>query len=197
MQEIKRIMAVFGLAVAFCLVIASMVQAQQVLPKTPIWQITKDGKTSVPWKNYKPNPRFAIYDSGTPLDTTDDMVLDKETRLIWQRRPDTATTSDWGAAVTHCYQLEVGGRKGWRLPTIEELASLIDTTNSNPALPTNHPFSTVTSGFYWSATTCIATGCTNHAWRIGIHDGAVGVETKTDADFRAWCVRGGFGYDGY
>jgi hypothetical protein len=74
---------------------------------------------------------------------------------------------------------------------------LIDTKNSNPALPSNHPFAIVTPGFYWSATTCIATGCTNHAWRVGIHDGTVGAEIKTNADFRAWCVRGGHGYDGY
>jgi hypothetical protein len=198
MQETKRIMAIFGFAAAFCFVIASMAQAQgSILPKKPTWQITTDGIYSVIWKTNKPNPRFAIYNSGTPGDTTDDMILDKETSLVWERSPDTTTTSDWGAAVTHCYQSEIGGRKGWRLPTIEELSSLISTINSNPALPSGHPFSIVTPGFYWSATTCIATGCTNHAWRVGIHDGAVGAEIKTDADFRAWCVRGGHGYDGY
>jgi len=198
MQETKRIVAIFGLAVAFCFVIASMAQAQGAnLPKEPIWQITTEGNHSVFWKNHNPNRRFAIYNSGTPGDTTDDMVLDKETSLVWERSPGATATSDWGAAVTHCYQLEVGGRKGWRLPTIEELATLIDMANADPALPSNHPFSVVTPGFYWSATTCIATGCTNHAWRVGIHDGAVGPEIKADADFRAWCVRGGHGYDGY
>jgi Protein of unknown function (DUF1566) len=201
MQETKRIMAIFCLAVAFCFVIASMAQAQGAnLPKEPIWQITTDGNHSVFWKNYNPNRRFGIYNSGTPGDITDDMVLDKETNLVWERSPTVLPTSDWGEAVTHCYQLEVGNRKGWRLPTIEELATLIDTAHLlvPPALPSNHPFDIPEgSGFYWSATTCIATGCTNHAWRVGIHDGAVGVETKADADFRAWCVRGGHGYDGY
>jgi len=201
MQETKRIIAILGFAAAFCFVIASMAQAQGAnLPKKPIWQITTDGNHSVFWKNYNPNRRFAIYNSGTPGDITDDMVLDKETNLVWERSPAVLPTSDWGEAVTHCYQLEVGNRKGWRLPTIEELATLIDTTHLlvPPALPSNHPFDIPEgSGFYWSATTCIATGCTNHAWRVGIHDGAVGVETKADADFRAWCVRGGHGYDGY
>ena len=198
MKETKRIMAILGFAAAFCLVIASMAQAQTVVPKTPIWQITnRGGIYSVTWSNHTPNPRFAIYKSGTPGDPLDDMVVDRETGLVWERSPIAVTTSDWGAAVTYCYQRTLGGRKGWRLPTVEELASLIDTTNSFPALPDNHPFSVVTQGFYWTATTCIATGCTNHAWRVGIHDGAVGAEIKTDADFYVWCVRGGHGYDGY
>jgi len=29
------------------------------------------------------------------------------------------------------------------------------------------------------------------SWRVGIHDGAVGPEQRQNADFRAWCVRGG------
>jgi len=198
MQETKRIIAILGFVAAFCFVIAPMAQAQTVVPKTPIWQITnRGGIYSVTWSNHTPNPRFAIYKSGTSDDPIDDLILDRETGLVWERIPDTATSSDWGAAVTHCYQLELGGRKGWRLPTIEELSSLIDTTNSFPALPDNHPFNTVAQGYYWSATTCIATACTNHAWRVGIHDGAVGAEIKTDPDFYAWCVRGGHGYDGY
>jgi len=70
-------------------------------------------------------------------------VLDRETGLVWEQSPDT-DTRNWFNALVHCYQREVGGRKGWRLSTIEELASLVDTSNSSPALPTGHPF-TLTS----------------------------------------------------
>jgi hypothetical protein len=31
------------------------------------------------------NPRFAVYDPGTPADETYDLVLDKETGLVWAR----------------------------------------------------------------------------------------------------------------
>ena len=44
--------------------------------------------------------------------------------------------------------MTVGGTKGWRLPSVAELASLVDPANSNPALPTGHPFSNVQSPFY-------------------------------------------------
>ena len=69
----------------------------------------------------------------------------------------------WGDAISHCYRLEVGGRRGWRLPTIEELASLVDTSQPAPTLPAGNPFSNVQSFVYWSATT---THNTSVAWNV-------------------------------
>ena len=37
--------------------------------------------------------------------------------------------------------------------TVEELASLVDSTQGPPTLPNGHPFNDVQSNFYWSATT--------------------------------------------
>jgi len=43
----------------------------------PIWKLTQDGTTlSVLWVDAI-NPRFAIYDNGTPTNANDDVVLDK------------------------------------------------------------------------------------------------------------------------
>ena len=81
-----------------------------------------------------------------------DAVLDKETGLVWEHIPDTETR-EWNAALIHCYIRELGGRRGWRLPTYEELTSLIDLNNleGNPDLSPGHPFSVLT-GSYWSTT---------------------------------------------
>ena len=81
----------------------------------------------------------------------DAAVLDKETGLVWEKSPDT-TTRTWATASAYAYSKTVGGRKGWRLPTVEELASLVDPTTI-PVLPSGHPFTNVRSGHYWSATT--------------------------------------------
>lgn len=120
-------------------------------------------------------------------------ALDKETGLVWEKSPDT-TARTWYEAKIYCYQKEVGGRKGWRLPTVEELASLVDTTQSNPTLPSGHPFVNVQSSPYWSSTT-YATD-TSRAWHVGMLSGYVDYSVKGTYSF-VWCVRGGQGHDAY
>ncbi len=123
----------------------------------------------------------------------DEAVLDRETGLVWERSPDT-TQRTWASAIAHCYAEEVGGRKGWRLPTIEELASLIDTTQPAPTLPAGHPFLNVQSDWYWSATT--SPFSTSSAWVVNFNNGIVGSLDESNG-FYVWCVRGGHGYDAY
>lgn len=83
-----------------------------------------------------------------------DAVLDRETGLVWERSPSTDTFA-WENARLYCAQKAVGGRGGWRLPAFNELASLVDPTIIDPAvprLPKGHPFRDVQAGDYWSAT---------------------------------------------
>jgi hypothetical protein len=119
-------------------------------------------------------------------------VLDRETGLVWERSPDT-TTRTWVNAQSHCNTRTVGNRKGWRLPTIQELASLIDpTVATSPTLPAGHPFTNVQSSFYWSASTDASD--TSRAWGVNLLNGNVNSVDKTLALF-VWCVRGGPGVD--
>jgi len=85
-------------------------------------------------------------------------VLDKETGLVWAKMPDSIQRT-WLAAIDYCTQLNLGGRMGWRLPAVEELATLIDRSNTNlstPAIPIGHPFQNIKLGPYWSFTTQIS-----------------------------------------
>ncbi len=121
-------------------------------------------------------------------------VLDKETGLVWEKSPSTLAYT-WVSAIAHCASLEVGGRKGWHLPTIEQLASLVDKTQSNPSLPSGHPFSNVQSGgFYWSATTYTAP---TYAGYVYFYNGNVNGFDKQTVSISAWCVRGGQSHDTY
>lgn len=117
-------------------------------------------------------------------------VLDRETGLVWEQSPST-TPDNWYNQSSHCINSNTGGRTGWRLPTIQELLSLVDRSQSNPSLPSGHPF-TVLSVFFWSATT--DAGNTSLAWfvRLGVGDVFGGVKVGTNV---AWCVRGGSGVD--
>ena len=139
------------------------------------------------WSQHLTKGRFTVL----PLFNSD-AVFDKETGLVWEKTPSTGV-GDWFNRLTRCYNLEVGGRKGWRVPTIEELASLVDTSQANPSLPLGHPFINVQSSFYWSATTFADVASV--AWVVSFVSGVVGGDDKTDG-LCVWCVRGGQGIDG-
>ncbi len=73
-------------------------------------------------------------------------VLDRNTGLVWEKSPD-ATTTTWDSARFFCLNRTTGGQKGWRLPSVHELASLIDPSVAppGPTLPPGHPFTNVLS----------------------------------------------------
>jgi hypothetical protein len=128
-------------------------------------------------------------------------VLDKETQLVWEKSPLT-TSHLWDftagfseSALVQCTSRTTGGRKGWRLPSVHELASLVDPTNSNPSLPTGHPFTTVQSFYYWSATT--SAGLPTHAWFVTFGSGHVDHGPKDGVSVHVWCVRGGMNAEQY
>lgn len=118
-----------------------------------------------------------------------DAVLDKETGLVWERSPQTTAVSSSNVRLT-CANKAVGGRKGWRLPSVTELASLVDPSvaSPGPTLSSGHPFLNVQSTNYWSA----SAHAENPAlmWGVGFGNGAVLGLSKA-FDQRAWCVRGG------
>jgi Protein of unknown function (DUF1566) len=120
-------------------------------------------------------------------------VLDKETGLVWQKSLSTSKFR-WYEAVVHCYNLELGGRFGCRLPTVEELQSLADPAQENPALPNGHPFENVQSDAYWTAGTSVYTELS--AWFVNMYYGTSYFDAK-DHDNYVWCVRGGHGDDTY
>jgi hypothetical protein len=124
-------------------------------------------------------------------------VLDKETGLVWERSPDSANTFSWFAARGHCMARTTGNHKGWRMPSVHELASVIDPSVAfpGPALPVGHPFLTVQSAPYWTATT--NAGFPDIAWYVHFNNGGVSTGAKSSGTGLAWCVRGGMNADVY
>jgi hypothetical protein len=125
-------------------------------------------------------------------------VLDRETGLVWEQSPTAPptipNTFNWGNAQFHCINLNAGGRTGWRLPTIQELLSLVDRSVSpGPTLPSGHPFGNVQSSVYWSAATFA--GFASGAWVVNFGFGNVGNGFDKGDSYFAWCVRGGQGVD--
>src|SRR3989442_6525851 len=115
-------------------------------------------------------------------------VRDNETGLVWEKEP-SPTLQIWPNARGFCATKTVGGRKGWRLSSIEELASLIDPSvpSPGPTLPPGHPFLNVQQDAYWAATT--DANISTNAWGGDFNNGSVNAFIKTFT-LLVWCVRG-------
>jgi hypothetical protein len=130
-------------------------------------------------------------------------VLDKETGLVWEKAPaPDFIPKSWESSVAHCLTLSKGGRRGWHIPTAEQLLSLVDPTTQYPslALPNGHPFGYVDRSFYyWSSTT--SSNDPGRAWLVKfINEGFSNISTAykgPETSALVWCVRGGQSHDGY
>lgn len=119
-------------------------------------------------------------------------VLDHETGLVWEQAPP-ATDFSWAAAVDACYRKVLGDRRGWRLPAVEEQATLATPGFGNPALPDGHPFSGSLDGTFWTITSHADDN--RNAYGVFMLDGSIAVGNKQLDRAQAWCVRGGRGPD--
>jgi hypothetical protein len=145
-----------------------------------------------------PSPRFTDNGNGT--------VTDNLTGLIWLKNANCTDTVggiakasgylDWANALVWSNNLASGScglsdgstAGQWRLPSGNELASLMDLSKYSPALPAGHPFASVRSSGYWSGSTYA--GSTANAWVVGMDVGYVGGSSKTFS-YYVWPVRAG------
>ena len=156
----------------------------------PIWDMTEAA-----WVDYVPNHRFAIWAAAT-ASPDDDAVFDKETGLVWERSPATDKKTLQGAVVYSTTKV-VARRKGWRLPAIEELLSLVNPIAKGSTLPAHHPFVNVKLDyFYWSLTRGIPTlNEQNLVWGYNFGNADTGCIAVAQAQCYTWLVRGGFGHN--
>jgi hypothetical protein len=130
-------------------------------------------------------------------DNGDGTVTDNLTALIWLKNAHCWQDQHWGEALTdanaladgHCGLTDGSSAGDWRLPNVNELHSLIDLTQSNPALPSGHPFAGVLLEGYWSSTS-------SPGWNgfaavvVSLTDGDVNNQGKANPCY-VWPVRGG------
>ena len=119
-----------------------------------------------------------------------DAVLDRETGLVWEKTPSEPFQQSLSEAHLYCFNLTTGGRKGWRLPSMSELASLVDPTQSSPSLPTGNPF-TIQSHAHWTSTNFVPPTVGSF---VNFQDGIASVSSGGPFWY-TWCVRGGPGVD--
>jgi len=138
----------------------------------------QDGElqTGLAW----PQPRFEV---------RQETVLDKVTGLYWLQDADAGPeTLNWQETLHYVNNLELPLLERslrWRLPTINELESLVDCSQHTPALPAAHPFKNVRDVYWSSTTSCFEP---DWAWALYLTKGATGVGFKQEKGFQLWPV---------
>ncbi len=153
-----------------------------------------------------PDPRFTDGNDGT--------VIDNMTGLVWLKtggcttffeQDITGNRRTWSEAMTAVQQLASGycgltdgsQAQDWRLPTINELLSLVHRDYVSPAISnaagtgqwsTGDPFSTVWSVLYWTSTTTARDP--GYAWTVNFNYGNSWSFSKAEQHY-IWPVRSG------
>lgn len=140
-------------------------------------------------------------------DNSNGTVTDNLTGLIWLQNANVAGARVWAEALTDVANLNRdgtmngtsagdksnGGRhqKDWRLPNRNELASLTDSSNNNPALPSGYSsfFNGVQSDGYWSSDTL--NGGEAYAWIVNLSDNGIMDTAHKTETYYVWPVRAG------
>jgi hypothetical protein len=176
-----------SLFVAVTLLCPERAEAQKAAPYYPVpsWDQTLPAKTRftlvLPVEGFGPQA-----------------VLDLETGLVWQRVPANALAFDSAQAQSFCRTENTGSRMGWRLPTVEELSSLLDSAHpsADSGLPEGHPFDLrdITPTF-WSASVDDLNPANGYAVAFVVPQPSIpGVRVfPKERTLRPWCVRGGLG----
>jgi hypothetical protein len=108
---------------------------------------------------------------------------------MWQDE-DIVSTDNWEDAISVCRNYSLGGYTDWRLPNVNELQSLVNYANYNPAVREGLFQSGYSSGIYWSSTTKVDES--NNTWLVDFKDGIPVHRLKTALNpYYVRCVRGG------
>ncbi len=157
---------------------------------------------------------YIVYNNGT--------VKDIKTGLIWKRCAEGLSGADcsqgkaieytWQKAMDHAKQVRFAGHSDWRLPTIEELRTLVYCSNGVSQERARHKscsglgwsiydknpyqrpainqiaFPQTKSSYYWSASSFVS--YPTYAWYVGFYNGNVNAINKSN-NLRVRLVRGG------
>ena len=99
-----------------------------------------------------------------------DTVHDARTGLIWSRATLPAGRRNWKDAQKAAATCTLGGFSDWRLPTVQELLSIVDYERTQPAID---PVFECEDSWYWTGTPC-AGSPSFYAWLVSFRYGYSG-----------------------
>jgi hypothetical protein len=167
------------LAITFTLLLAlTVIPAAAQTPVNGPYYATPSWDQTLACTTLANCPRFLVLSN-----FNNEAVLDRESGLVWHRTP-SAVADSWASIPSSCNTKSIGGREGWKLPSVQELGTL-------RILPAGHPFQ-VLPQYYWTSTVSVLD--TSTVWGVAPSGGGTGRLTKASPNL-TWCVRGGSGGD--
>ena len=119
-----------------------------------------------------------------------DLVTDNIHNLLWQDSVETKVEKrSFNQSDAYCDNLSLGQyNSGWRLPTVEELSSLIDVSNNNPAIASTFSNSAYNDAYWTSEAQHLLD---SNKWNITFKDGKINLTGTNHASFDQYvrCVR--------
>jgi hypothetical protein len=119
---------------------------------------------------------------------------DPATRLMWTKK-DNGSDVDWNQAGEYCSNLKLAGYSNWRLPTIDELQGIDDSSVDTPVVFSNGTAWTVhvkgnlkLTGWHWSSSQGDAPGKILH-FHFGLEKPSGDFAMGFKFSMRALCVR--------
>jgi hypothetical protein len=113
-------------------------------------------------------------------------VFDTKTKLTWQQTAP-AETYTWAGAKTYCQTVGASlGGTGWRLPTIKELVTIVDYSQTGTPKIDPTAFPATPAAVFWSSSP--VAGQPSAAWFVGFNVGYVN-NLGVGSMYNVRCVR--------
>ena len=128
-----------------------------------------------------PAGQYVVTAGGTGNGT----VYDTKSKLTWQRTV-SSTTYTWADAKTYCAGVGASlGGTGWRLPTLKELQTIVDYSQSIPSIDST-AFPSTPAAWFWSSSPLA--GSSSFAWLVYFGNGSAYYDGVSATD-SVRCVR--------
>ena len=129
---------------------------------------------------------LCTYLNAQMLKQSESTIKDEKTNLLWQDTKEVNSVKrDFEEAQKYCQNLELDGQKGWEMPNLVELFSIVDTKSYNPTL--DKEFKYFISDNYWSNKT-FGHGASGEAFVVNFLSGAFNRELMVDK-FYVRCLK--------
>lgn len=132
---------------------------------------------------------IGLLDAKMIRDAVNQTVFDTRTKLMWQDdfpSKDSAKVKTWQNAITTCENLTIDTYSDWRLPSIDELNTIADYTQYNPAISSEFKYTALNK--YWSSTTYTPITGNINAWGIDFVTSSI-INANKSTEYNVRCVR--------